>query len=159
MYRSSAEARFQSTLPSWGATAKLGQFLEPQKLISIHAPLMGSDSSARRFFQSSALFQSTLPSRGATAASVPRGAASDHFNPRSPHGERRFSVNGRRLLDQISIHAPLTGSDRRRSRIDFANRPISIHAPLTGSDLLTFALAIPRVYFNPRSPHGERQAE
>ena len=33
-----------------------------------------------------------------------------NFNPRSPHGERRFLVLVR-LLPVISIHAPRTGSD------------------------------------------------
>ncbi len=122
--------------------------------ISIHAPLTGSDgrlnTSARTgiAFQStlpsrgatrrrrrrtlSSAFQSTLPSRGATTYSTTRCARAAHFNPRSPHGERLFA----RLVDaalDISIHAPLTGSD-----IDMGGEAyemtISIHAPLTGSD-------------------------
>mgnify|MGYP000925543382 CR=1 FL=1 len=35
---------------------------------------------------------------------------------------------------------------------------ISIHAPRTGSDLQTKLLRAPRLHFNPRSPHGERQS-
>ena len=59
------------------------------------------------------LFQSTLPLRGAT-----RGAKGRTYSP------------------PISIHAPLTGSDRymRDGAMDIF---ISIHAPLTGSDWLT----------------------
>ncbi len=59
----------------------------------------------------------------------------DYFNPRSPHGERH-GVNCRNAaLDEISIHAPRTGSDRSYSG----------------------ACAL-RTNFNPRSPHGERPA-
>ena len=35
-----------------------------------------------------AVFQSTLPARGATISSLTRGRVENHFNPRSPHGER-----------------------------------------------------------------------
>ena len=36
---------------------------------------------------------------------------------------------------------------------------ISIHAPRTGSDISYAVPIIPSDYFNPRSPHGERQKE
>ena len=57
-------------------------------LISIHAPLTGSDGAWIRFNPLDG-FQSTLPLRGATATQV--GACTHMF---------------------ISIHAPLTGSDK-----------------------------------------------
>ena len=56
-----------------------------------------------------------------------------YFNPRSPYGERlQYKLI---IIDgfDISIHAPLTGSDRR-----VAVQPLQ------------------NVYFNPRSPYGER---
>ena len=56
-----------------------------------------------------------------------------NFNPRSPYGERRFGPVGRIHQPPISIHAPLTGSDRSRFW-PFRRNFISIHAPLTGSD-------------------------
>ena len=34
-----------------------------------------------------------------------------YFNPRSPHGERRFRVEFTHAEQLISIHAPRTGSD------------------------------------------------
>ena len=80
-----------------------------------------------------------------------------HFNPRSPHGERRGcacknalralfqstlpargatqrSINKMNEVTVISIHAPRTGSDPHGG--SHANQPriISIHAPRTGSD-------------------------
>ena len=58
----------------------------------------------------------------------------------------------------ISIHAPRTGSDRCRA-VRKVGYLISIHAPRTGSDELgRHQQSIQRVYFNPRSPHGERPA-
>ena len=102
-----------------------------------------------------------------------------HFNPRSPHGERRdYRAAGDRH-PSISIHAPRTGSDRRAAAA-CAVRAISIHAPRTGSDVALRGLLRPTTafqstlpargatctlspltmtatYFNPRSPHGERQ--
>ena len=33
---------------------------------------------------------------------------------------------------------------------------ISIHAPLTGSDRVIFVASLDKTYFNPRSPYGER---
>ena len=102
----------------------------------------------------------------------------DYFNPRSPHGERH-GVNCRNAaLDEISIHAPRTGSDRSYSgacalRTNFNPRSphgerqqpqraeiilgdISIHAPRTGSDRYITADFNRFAHFNPRSPHGER---
>ena len=55
----------------------------------------------------------------------------------------------------ISIHAPRTGSDRSPKPAT-GSFPISIHAPRTGSDAQFLRSAGVRVYFNPRSPHGER---
>ena len=81
-------------------------------------------------------FQSTLPARGATVACEESQAVTIDFNPRSPHGERHARDAVARLDDDISIHAPRTGSDRK---------PLSY--------------PFPRKHFNPRSPHGERQAD
>ncbi|EFE93135.1 hypothetical protein GCWU000341_00214 [Oribacterium sp. oral taxon 078 str. F0262] len=126
-------------------------------MISIHAPLAGSDfmtfkiASSLYYFNPRSprgerrdilpiplpldIFQSTLPSRGATILSlkIPRGGK--YFNPRSPRGERR-----------------------KLSRLLLVNKYISIHAPLAGSDSRQHSLQRRRTYFNPRSPRGERLA-
>ena len=101
-------------------------------------------------------FQSTLPARGAT-----------------------YTIHVGDAVLAISIHAPRTGSDLRNLHVP-ANITISIHAPRTGSDARsatvfgrcrTFQSTLPArgatsvlrgdarclIYFNPRSPHGERQ--
>ena len=144
---------FQSTLPSRGATS-IFCGLSEQIVISIHAPLAGSDHSdgpkaTRPFYFNprsprgerhvtfahntvSTIFQSTLPSRGAT---------SDGFV--------LF------ILILISIHAPLAGSDQIPVQYNLTGK-ISIHAPLAGSDLVNHNNLRVTVDFNPRTPRGER---
>ena len=58
----------------------------------------------------------------------------------------------------ISIHAPRGGSDRYNSSNYIATGNISIHAPRGGSDRIITLLFTVLVYFNPRSPWGERPA-
>ena len=103
-------------------------------MISIHAPLTGSDLDVVFFLCVVLEFQSTLPSQGATDI-VGGGSGSDdiisihapltgsdgvtayrlfimrNFNPRSPHRERPQRLFPNLALQCISIHAPLTGSD------------------------------------------------
>ena len=146
---------FQSTLPSRGATAGLlaaredMRYFNPRSprgerlrfaenrqicfLISIHAPLAGSD-----YF------------------STTHAAVLSYFNPRSPRGERPFHICHRLGCRKISIHAPLAGSDGYRV-LCAGNHKISIHAPLAGSDTSTSSGTTPMCYFNPRSPRGERR--
>ena len=103
----------------------------------------------------------------------------ENFNPRSPHGERRGCFVGMSLITQfqstlpargatvvrlalsqwlaISIHAPRTGSDRSAIRVNSLSSDISIHAPRTGSDWKDAKKLAKNLYFNPRSPHGERR--
>ena len=129
-----------------------------QPVISIHAPLTGSDYQRQRRPQKTNKFQSTLPLRGATLILSPvlwlirifqstlplRGAtpASQQqriFNPISIHAPLTgsdFSGGCCPATKTISIHAPLTGSDRWASS-SWAAVSISIHAPLTGSDCLS----------------------
>ena len=100
---------FQSTLPLWGAT-----FLwcnnRGNHRISIHAPLVGSDPVG--------------------AVEAPR---KPDFNPRSPCGERprEATLSGLTVIFQSTL--PLWGATYG---YDFqaAMYQISIHAPLVGSD-------------------------
>ena len=101
--------------------------------ISIHAPRTGSDEMPSSSIWAMPLFQSTLPARGATRTACCACAQTRHFNPRSPHGERRLLL---RLLQNAL--------------------PISIHAPRTGSDSRPASPSCKATNFNPRSPHGER---
>ena len=101
------------------------------------------------------------------------------FNPRSPHGERRFrALQGLAACD-ISTHAPRTGSDVSTSRTmrtstafqptlpargatdarppDYVPELFQPTLPARGATTTSPNLPTSTRYFNPRSPHGERQ--
>ena len=122
-------------------------------------------------------FQSTLPVGGATFHRRTPSSVSRHFNPRSPWGERRADSAALRdvlrfqstlpvggatgshflcpVVILISIHAPRGGSDPDGKELpDPAD--ISIHAPRGGSDQFLRLVIDHQIYFNPRSPWGER---
>ena len=102
--------RFQSTLPLRGATGSLA-YSDEGLVFQSTLPLRGATITYR--LQSSCkLFQSTLPLRGATGEKVAHVTAADHFNPRSPYGERPQVQSSAARTFSISIHAPLTGSDQ-----------------------------------------------
>ena len=148
---------FQPTLPARGATWKTPSARRTGS-ISTHAPRTGSDTRTER-----------------------QGAEAMHFNPRSPHGERRgrgcFS-DGKVCRFQptlpargatvaplqrvahvlISTHAPRTGSDDQGADT-YESFAISTHAPRTGSDVLLCCVCRSPRHFNPRSPHGERRGD
>ena len=126
------------------------------------------------------IFQSTLPARGATRGGgddVGRVAAISIHAPRT--GSDAVADALEAMSEGISIHAPRTGSDTRTAwrtpprflfqstlpargattglSITGSTETISIHAPRTGSDPQSLLTGKPSPYFNPRSPHGERQ--
>ena len=124
--------------------------------ISIHAPRTGSDRLSIAVVVPAPLFQSTLPARGATYSRDNHHCLGLDFNPRSPHGERRYSFLAARRHSSISIHAPRTGSDcetrtRRKSRLYFNPR-----SPHGERHCTSWGCYLQR-NFNPRSPHGERR--
>ncbi len=81
-----------------------------------------------------------------------------HFNPRSPHGERRAGRQEWAYFRRFQSTLPARGATPFPF-LDLLHHIISIHAPRTGSDFaLSTAAEIP-AYFNPRSPHGERRAK
>ena len=128
-----SSVRFQSTLPARGATSQMTENASGMEL-----------------------FQSTLPARGATAynADIPRIAVisihaprtgSDnvprtqiglrqHFNPRSPHGERRGRTARGSPPSKFQSTLPARGATKQFQHIG-KHDGISIHAPRTGSDL------------------------
>ena len=77
------------------------------------------------------------------------------FNPRSPHGERRLYGSHARRLHHFNPRSPARGATH--PNVYWLRPPaISIHAPRTGSDGAVVGAIVCSVYFNPRSPHGER---
>ena len=149
-------------------------------MISIHAPLTGSDRVLSDFvcdagdfnprspygerrkcqisFPSGKRFQSTLPLRGATIAGDKYASARPDFNPRSPYGERPRPWKNWVFFRTFQSTLPLRGAT-----IIMSPRPppkrISIHAPLTGSDWFHLLQSAKGGNFNPRSPYGERLAK
>ena len=106
-----------------------------QKLISIHAPRVGSDA----YYAYST-------------------TDTDDFNPRSPCGERRPRSTAGTSCPLISIHAPRVGSDA----LFLAGTPVD---PVFQSTLPVWGATHPcgrchqgYLDFNPRSPCGERPA-
>ena len=147
--------QFQSTLPARGATAHRRSF-GGDEVISIHAPRAGSDLGfADCVFR---VFEISIhaPRTGSDPSSSSTFRRTRHFNPRSPHGERRLWQVAQEIHTSISIHAPRTGSDAD-ARHGVARADISIHAPRTGSDRHPHPRRHAQHHFNPRSPHGERR--
>ena len=129
----SSSNRFQSTLPARGATP-VHSLQEKRQMISIHAPRTGSDADVVARRKQRQKFQSTLPARGATAATArnvdngvisihaPRtgsdGQSADgqgnirHFNPRSPHGERRKTRREAQVLSVFQSTLPARGATK-----------------------------------------------
>ena len=145
---------FQSTPPAWGATESPALSART-RVISIHAPRMGSDLTSLR-----------------------RRSSRSNFNPRPPHGERQMQVKVAEANIKFQSTPPAWGATSRRSLgrsflYDFNPRPrmgsdlasstsakhgftISIHAPRMGSDQEYDRREGYPEYFNPRPPHGER---
>ena len=101
--------------------------------ISIHAPREGSDRPCR---------------------AVERHQ--DHFNPRSPRGERRHARDAINMfLLYFNPRSP-RGERPDVTVAPWAGLDISIHAPREGSDYIFAVLRLILGHFNPRSPRGER---
>ena len=124
--------KFQSTLPARGAT-RTGISQRVTWMISIHAPRTGSDGVVGQDYPPIRI-SIHAPRTGSDSLLRQNGRTGRHFNPRSPHGERRMPI----IWENIAL-------------------AISIHAPRTGSDALTPSRVAPTLDFNPRSPHGERR--
>ena len=78
-----------------------------------------------------------------------------HFNPRSPWGERRFFIARKEAAGVFQSTLPVGGATVL-SEVIHADHMISIHAPRGGSDSNQARFFLAHVYFNPRSPWGER---
>ena len=124
--------------------------------ISTHAPRTGSDVAAAAVLLAHIRFQPTLPARGATTPPRQRCRCCFHFNPRSPHGERReAAARNRAACANFNPRSPhgerrCRPSSHTSPRFDF--NPRSPH----GERRNRKAGNCPPNYFNPRSPHGER---
>ena len=122
---------FQSTLPSQGATED--DVLEKYAII----------------------FQSTLPSQGATITCIKK-ITTQTFQSTLPSQGATRRLRGQKGCRDISIHAPLTGSERKKPRQSLKTKYFNPRSPhrerrYSGRKYRT------RWHFNPRSPHRERR--
>ena len=166
---------FQSTLPARGATGFLALPLCINR-ISIHAPRTGSDII---IFKAGCLNVISIhaPRTGSDFIGYHLQDTIYYFNPRSPHGERHAPSCVENVPKLFQSTLPARGATRdvhpeeveivfqstlpARGATALANpqrsgEDISIHAPRTGSDRYHSTLRVNPIYFNPRSPHGER---
>ena len=128
-----------------------------KELISIHALREESDFKRLLVYQWRYTFQSTLSARRATQGIVAYYQANYNFNPRSPRGERPSESVGGWSKSYISIHALREESDHCLPCPYHIQRQISIHALREESDIWNLFIYNHHLYFNPRSPRGERQ--
>ena len=115
----------------WGATCHRAKS-HHNKSISIHAPRVGSDRLLREIT-----------------------TYRDNFNPRSPCGERQQQCRQKRRRKKFQSTLPVWGATTHH-RMTPERHQISIHAPRVGSDRLVDWSCCRAIYFNPRSPCGER---
>ena len=137
--------------------------------ISIHALREESDGAGLKHYTDSQKFQSTLSVRRAThtillckiSSSISIHALREesdtsfiyaryvwnHFNPRSPWGERRTNTVKTPLEMFISIHALREESDKIISAIKVLLTPISIHALREESDPWNKKAVVDRAWF------------
>ena len=120
--------------PRTGSDVKQEQRQYPGA-ISIHAPRTGSDYIADRILSNMRHFNPRSPHGERRSISLPSASYLINFNPRSPHGERQHTRQVLAVSTVISIHAPRTGSDDKASINSRLSDLISIHAPRTGSDV------------------------
>ena len=117
---SRTKSKFQSTHPSWGATASASASAsfsayisihapivgcdyvvidnEDDQEISIHAPIVGCDTLFKMKQNVLVIFQSTHPSWGATITFTVKANTSSNFNPRTHRGVRHSMM----MLGDIS---------------------------------------------------------
>ena len=115
-------------------------------LISIHAPLTGSDASEPN---------GVGPSNMSIHA--PYVNIVLYFNPRSPHRERHVPAGYVKTFRAISIHAPLTGSDELGERPCPRYMEFQSTLPSQGATITELGYMDSLQNFNPRSPHRERR--
>ena len=123
--------------------------------ISIHAPCTGSDGAMTTFFMPMVI-SIHAPCTGSDGANVGNMKPARNFNPRSLHGERPVDNVGIKFAGEFQSTLPARGATAPPVIAPSAE-DISIHAPCTGSDRTWSPEERTVRNFNPRSLHGERR--
>ena len=146
---------FQSPLPLRRADDILVTQLRHRR-ISIHAPRGGSDHDKDFVVDASTGISIHAPRGGSDERGIQIGGHAQHFNPRSPRGERLGVLSADRTAIAISIHAPRGGSDFFRVRSGYKYRLFQSTLPAGGATQESIRNPGRYRHFNPRSPRGER---
>ena len=129
---STDEFKFQPTLPARGATGGTKN-AQPARNISTHAPRTGSDTNPCAAPRRWARHFNPRSPHGERRWAYQPPVKPVYFNPRSPHGERpiggMFSASG----SAISTHAPRTGSDARAAGYSAAPSSFQPTLPARGA--------------------------
>ena len=124
-------------------------------IISIHAPRAGSDRMVKAAPRREIVFQSTLPVRGATGSLID-ATVGRNISIHAPRAGSDYCRRADRIrTEKFQSTLPVRGATLARQML-FKHRIISIHAPRAGSDDYRLHENQEKVYFNPRSPCGER---
>ena len=150
------ENEFQSTLPARGATRRVDRGCVVRG-ISIHAPRTGSDPEGDSRDRGPGHFNPRSPhgERRSSRGSPSWSAA--HFNPRSPHGERQVILIVWACASLFQSTLPARGATTSVAIVPFSVKFQST-IPARGATRTRGFQALSRCNFNPRSPHGERPA-
>ena len=126
--------------------------------ISIHSPRMGRDTTRRRrgVVRKISIHSPRMGRDDLHGLPVQQASWISIHSPRMGR-DGLFGTHAGES-DEISIHSPRMGRDIFRTPL--RSRPsISIHSPRMGRDPLFLVYWIQQPYFNPLSPHGERQCD
>ena len=146
--------KFQSTLPGWGATTRIGVLVP---LVTHFNPRSPDGERRRVMAQLLAWYQISIhaPRMGSDITLTPAVCCPADFNPRSPDGERPGLHHLPAKVQNISIHAPRMGSDRGRLSRRNGCADFNPRSP-DGERHAKGELVAAPADFNPRSPDGER---
>ena len=111
-----SRSRFQSTLPARGATCVKGGEYAMLPSISIHAPRTGSDKSEEKRDEWVSEISIHAPRTGSDCESPCPRRCLLHFNPRSPHGERRSTAGAEITPTTFQSTLPARGATQRITR-------------------------------------------
>ncbi len=146
---------FQSTLPLRGATLCIRQ-KEGLRQISIHAPLAGSDGGRWSRRSGPEHFNPRSPC-GERPRSRSRRSQGSDFNPRSPCGERPVKEPSSTWPRPFQSTLPLRGATGSTSSSPACSSRFQSTLPLRGATPARAYSDYTVTDFNPRSPCGERQ--
>ena len=127
-----------------------------QAVISIHAPHEGERlfNFLQPFWQEN-LFQSTLPTRGSDLYSTLPNVPASNFNPRSPRGGATRKVCAiLTLLVYFNPRSPRGGATFIFKDVAYCCPYFNPRSPRGGATTGTYIAASRKCDFNPRSPRG-----